>query len=132
MKLTIKGTLPGLNDYIQAERTNKYVAAQMKNQYQGVIMTYIKKCLGNWKPKTPVWMHYTWYEKDRRRDKDNISFARKFIQDALVKAGTIPNDGWKEIEGFDDAFFVDAKNPRIEVEIVEHVKLEQTQPKQPL
>ena len=120
MKLVIKGSLPGLNDYIQAERTNKYVAAQMKNRYQGVITTYIKKCLGKWKPKTPVWMHYTWYEKDRRRDKDNISFARKFIQDAQVKAGTIPNDGWNEVEGFDDLVLVDKENPRIEVEIVEY------------
>lgn len=127
MKLTIKGTLPGLNDYINAERKNKYAAAQMKNRYQGVVMTYIKKCLGDWKPRTPVWMHYTWYEKDRRRDKDNVVFARKFIQDALVKAGTIPNDGWNEIEGFDDLVLVDKENPRIEVEIVEYV--EQTQPK---
>lgn len=130
MKLVIKGTLPGLNDYINAERANKNAAAEMKRKYQGVIMAYIKKCLGPWKPKTPVWMSYTWYEKDRRRDKDNVAFARKFIQDALVKAGTIPNDGWKEIEGFDDTFLVDAKNPRIEVEIVEYV--DQTQPEQPL
>ncbi|MBO7172146.1 MAG: hypothetical protein J6V52_04245 [Bacteroidaceae bacterium] len=125
MKLVIKGTLPGLNEYIQAERTNKYVAARIKDEYQGIIMTYIKKCLGSWKPRTPVWMHYTWYEKDRRRDKDNVSFARKFIQDALVKARTLPNDGWKEIEGFDDTFLVDAKNPRIEVEIVEYGDIKQ-------
>ena len=129
MKLIIKGTLPGLNEYISAERANKHAAAEMKRKYQSAIMKYIKKCLGPWKPKTPVWMRYTWYEKDRRRDKDNISFARKFIQDALVKAGTIQNDGWKEIEGFDDTFLVDAKNPRIEVEIVEYGDMEQAQPK---
>ena len=129
MKFTIRGRLPGLNEYISAERANKHAAAEMKRKYQSVIMKYIKKCLGPWKPKTPVWMHYTWYEKSRRRDKDNISFARKFIQDALVKAGTIQNDGWKEIEGFDDTFLVDAKNPRIEVEIVEYEQLEQAQPK---
>lgn len=127
MKLVIKGTLPGLNDYINAERKNKYAAAQMKNQYQGVIATYIKKDLGKWKPRLPVWMHYTWYEKSRRRDKDNVAFAKKFIQDALVKAGTIPNDGWNEIEGFDDTFLVDAKNPRIEVEIEEYGAMAETQ-----
>lgn len=119
MKLTIKGTLPGLNDYINEERKNKYAGAQMKNRYQGVITVYIKKCLGSWKPNLPVKMYYTWYEKDRRRDKDNIAFARKFIQDALVKAGTLPNDGWNEIEGFYDTFLVDKKNPRVEVEIEE-------------
>ena len=39
------------------------------------------------------------------------------IQDALVQAHTLQNDGWKEITGFSDEFFVDAHNPRIEVEI---------------
>lgn len=51
---------------------------------------------------------------------DNISsFGRKVIQDALVKAGVLRNDGWKEIRGFSDRFAVDAENPRIEVEIEE-------------
>ena len=31
----------------------------------------------------------------------------------------IPNDGWKYIKGFDDSFFVDKGNPRVEVEIIE-------------
>ena len=31
------------------------------------------------------------------------------------------NDGWKEIAGFEDVFEVDAKRPRIEVEIYEEV-----------
>ena len=59
------------------------------------------------------------HEKDRRRDKDNIcAFGRKVIQDALVKARYLSNDGWKNIRGFEDHFEVDAKNPRIEVEII--------------
>lgn len=65
-------------------------------------------------------MRYKWFEKNRRRDLDNVSsFGRKVIQDALVQAHTIQNDGWKEITGFSDEFFVDARNPRIEVEIEE-------------
>ena len=65
-------------------------------------------------------MRYRWYEKDRRRDLDNVSsFGRKVIQDALVQTHVIKNDGWKEITGFSDEFFVDADNPRIEVEIEE-------------
>ena len=63
-------------------------------------------------------MRYRWFEKNRRRDLDNVSsFGRKVIQDALVQAHTIQNDGWKEITGFSDEFFVDAHNQRIEVEI---------------
>lgn len=63
---------------------------------------------------------HTWYERDRRRDKDNISsFGRKVIQDGLVKAGVLANDGWAQIAGFSDEFHVDAKRPRVEIEIGE-------------
>lgn len=75
--------------------------------------------LGNVEFEEPVYMIYRWYEKDRRRDKDNIcAFGRKVIQDALVKARYLSNDGWKNIAGFEDWFYVDAKHPRIVVEIL--------------
>ena len=65
-------------------------------------------------------MRYLWVEKNRRRDKDNISsFGRKVIQDALVKMGVLRNDGWENIEGFSDNFAVDKGKPRIEIEIEE-------------
>ena len=51
--------------------------------------------------------------------KDNIAFAKKFIQDALVETGVLRNDGWSEIEGFTDNFALDPKNPRVEVTIEE-------------
>lgn len=57
-----------------------------------------------------------WVERNKRRDKDNISsFGRKIIQDALHEAEVIENDGWKEIAGFSDKFAVDRRNPRVEV-----------------
>jgi Holliday junction resolvase RusA-like endonuclease len=118
-KLTIPGSLPNLNDYINAERRSKYQAAGMKRQAEHTIMLLAKSQLRGFKPSGPVWMLYRWIEKDRRRDKDNICFARKFIQDALVSAGVLKNDGWKEIAGFTDVFEVDKKNPRIVVEITE-------------
>jgi Holliday junction resolvase RusA-like endonuclease len=63
-------------------------------------------------------MEYTWYEPNRKRDKDNIAFAKKFCQDALVKSGTLANDGWAEIDGFTDTFEVDKRRPRVEVKII--------------
>ncbi len=79
--------------------------------------------LGKWRAKGPVRMVYNWYEPNRKRDKDNISsFGRKVIQDALIHGGWLKNDGWKDIAGFENKFFVDAKNPRIEVEIWESKK----------
>lgn len=65
-------------------------------------------------------MTYRWYEPNRKRDKDNIAaVGRKIIQDALVEAGVIRNDGWNDIRGFSDEFYVDKNEPRIEVEIEE-------------
>ncbi|SBV94109.1 Endodeoxyribonuclease RusA [uncultured Eubacteriales bacterium] len=118
VKLTIPGTLPNLNDYITAERTSRYKAAAMKRQAEQAVMLVAKRHLRGVRFDRPVTMRYTWYEPNRRRDKDNVSsFGRKVIQDALVRAGILKNDGWAEIERFEDSFVVDAKHPRIEVEI---------------
>ena len=118
-RLKIRGVLPGLNEYINAERTNKYKAAEMKRQAEHAVIGAAKHQLRGVKFAKPVYMAYTWTEPNRRRDKDNIAFAKKFIQDALVKAKILKNDGWREIAGFSDMFFVDKNNPHITVEIYE-------------
>ena len=120
---TVPGRLPCLNDYIKIERGGggRYGAAQMKRETQNLIHWAIKGSpLRAVKLEGPVTIHYLWLEQDRRRDKDNIAFAKKFIQDALVAAGVLENDGWRHIEGFTDSFAVDSKNPRIEVTIECH------------
>lgn len=119
VSFTISGKLPGLNEYIAIERSNRYKAAQLKRDTERRIILAAKTLLRGVRFSTPVIMHYTWYEPDRRRDKDNIAFAKKFVQDALVKCGVLKNDGWTEIEGFTDAFYVDKKNPRVEVRFEE-------------
>lgn len=119
-KLVVPGPLPGLNDYIAAERAHRQKGAAMKRKTQRIVELCAKKQLRGFCPVCPVSMKYTWYERDRRRDKDNISsFGRKVVQDGLVKAGVLKNDGWAQIDGFSDEFRVDKKNPRIEVEILE-------------
>lgn len=119
-RLTIHGRLPGLNDYIAAERTSRYKGNAMKQDEGRRVGLYIRQQLRGVRITRPVVMRYTWVEPDRRRDKDNISgFGRKVIQDALVSVGTLHGDGWAEIDGFSDDFQVDRENPRIEVEIVE-------------
>jgi Holliday junction resolvase RusA-like endonuclease len=127
--LTIPGTLPGLNEYIAAERGGggKYRAAAMKRDAEQLVGLCARSQLRGVQFSAPVTMHYTWYEPNRRRDKDNISFARKFIQDALVKAGILPGDGWACIEGFSDAFAVDPSNPRICVTITNKTETETNQ-----
>lgn len=116
--LIISGRLDNLNDYIAACRANQYKGAHLKAKNEQKVQAEIYEQLGRLRITRPVRMIYRWYEKDRRRDLDNISsFGRKVIQDALVDTRVLKNDGWKEIVGFSDEFFVDAHNPRIEVEI---------------
>lgn len=124
--LIIPGRLDNLNDYISAERTNRYKGAQMKSRNETTVINAIRQCLRITKSRSlvkidkPVYMEYTWYETNRRRDLDNVSsFGRKVIQDSLVHTHVLKNDGWKEIVGFSDTFCVDASNPRIEVLIRE-------------
>ena len=110
VKLVIRGTLPGLNDYITAERSNKYAGAKMKKQCETVVMHHAR-ALGKAGFEKPVHMLYQWYEPNRRRDKDNISsFGRKVIQDALVVR-------YRRLGERSDEFYIDKKNPRIEVKI---------------
>lgn len=120
MKLIIPCQLPGLNDYIGALDKSRHAGAALKKEAQRTVEWCAKAQLRKFRPTGPVWMKYTWYERNRRRDKDNISsFGRKVIQDGLVKAGVLGNDGWKHIYGFSDHFQVDEKHPRVEVEIIE-------------
>lgn len=118
-RITIQGRLSGLNEYIAAERANRYKAAKLKRENEAVVMIAIKQQLRNVKIEKPVYMEYTWVEKNKRRDLDNITFGRKIVQDSLVKAGILKNDGWKYILGFSDRFEVEQENPRIEVVIKE-------------
>ncbi len=62
-----------------------------------------------------AFINFVWIEGGRRRDKDNICFAKKFILDALVSAGVLDNDGWDGVDGFADSFGIDKGHERVEV-----------------
>lgn len=119
VKLVIPFALPGLNDLIEAERQHRQKAAKLKREHQRAVELCIRTQLR--RPlREPVTMHYLWVEKDRRRDKSNVcAFGRKIIEDAMVNAHVLKNDGWANIDGFTDSFAVDRKRPRIEVVIEE-------------
>jgi Holliday junction resolvase RusA-like endonuclease len=117
--LTIKGQLPNLNEYTRACRTNRYVGARMKEKAEEMISAYILEQMKGICFEKTVELSFRWYEPNKKRDLDNICFAKKFILDALVSNGIIVADGWKGVIGFTDQFFVDKENPRIEVDIKE-------------
>lgn len=60
-----------------------------------------------------------WYEPNSRRDNDNVAFAVKFIQDALVENGVFDDDNRKHIEGLAHRISTDQQNPRIVIHILE-------------
>jgi hypothetical protein len=118
--LTVNGRLPGLNEYTDACRTNPRAGAKMKQEAQELVMWHILSQLRRVRFTKPVFLLFTFYEQDRRRDRDNVSsFARKVIQDALVKCDTLQDDGWDHVTGYLDKFEVDKKQPRIVVEFIE-------------
>lgn len=59
----------------------------------------------------------TFFEKDYRRDTDNILGGLKYILDGLVNAGIIVDNGRKYVDLSVNPVMVDRKNPRIEIEI---------------
>ena len=120
-KFVILGRLDALNEYTSANRRNYHVGGKMKRDNEETIIWSIRQQLRDLHITSPVIIHYTFYELNKQRDKDNIlSCAMKFIQDSLVKTKVLKNDGWKEIENFTHEFRVDKNNPRIEV-ILEEV-----------
>lgn len=79
----------------------------------------IKSQLRGVQVKNSCYVKFRWYEANKKRDLDNVAFAKKFIFDALVDCGVLKNDSRKYVVGFSDDFYIDKVNPRIEVEIVE-------------
>jgi Holliday junction resolvase RusA-like endonuclease len=117
--LVINEKLYNLNDYTKACRTNKYVGASMKKKCERIISSYIMQQLKGVSFENKVKLSFRWYEKDKRRDLDNICFSKKFILDALVNNNIITTDSWKGVAGFTDEFFIDKNGYRVEVDIEE-------------
>lgn len=117
--LIIQGSLPNLNDYTRACRSNKFAGAEMKRKAERIITYFIKQQLKEVHIEGKARLEFRWYEPNSRRDLDNVCFAKKFILDALVNNEVIKTDNWKGVVGFTDEFFIDKTNPRIEVDIEE-------------
>lgn len=129
-RLVIPGRMEGLNEYTSANRTNPYKGGKLKRNCEHTIIQCIRKQLGNVHIKNPVLIYYHFFEKDARRDNDNIlSCAAKFTQDSLVKTGVLQNDNQKCIPKFYFDTDVDKASPRIEITITE---LTNEQAKMPL
>ena len=115
-KFVINGRMAGLNDYTNACRGHRSLGAQIKKNETEKAMWAIKAAhLKSF--EKPVSVSIRWVEKDRRRDPDNVTFAAKFIMDAIVGAGIIPDDSQKWVRSITNEIAVDKDNPRVEVHI---------------
>jgi len=113
---TIPGRLPGLNEYTAANRTHPKAGARAKKAAEWQVAWGVK--IARLEPiEGPVFLTFAWHEPDRRRDVDNVAFAKKFILDALVRLGILAGDGRKHVVGFTDEFHLDRRRPRVVVTI---------------
>lgn len=116
-KFEIDKRLMGLNEYTKANRTNKHVGNKVKQDEEIYIIWCIRQQLSNLKIEKPVIGHFTWIEENKKRDLDNICFAKKFILDALVKAEVLKNDNRKMVTNFTDSFgYADKSKVIVELE----------------
>lgn len=115
-KIVIPGELPGLNKIIDKSKQHWASYSKMKKKYTNKAAWLAKSEL----PKmNKIDLCFTWYCKNRRKDKDNILVGQKFVIDGLVKAEIIKNDGWNEIGDIVHKFAIDKNNPRVEIKIME-------------
>ena len=52
----------------------------------------------------PIKIHFHWIESNKRRDLDNVAFAKKFILDSMVKHGKLADDNRRFVTAFTDTF----------------------------
>ena len=116
-KFEIDKRLAGANEFIRKAYSSRHAGNGLKQDEQEYIIWKIKEQLGNTKIDKPVIGHFTWIEENKRRDFDNICFAKKFILDALVKAGILKDDNRKCVTGFVDSFeYADKSKVIVELE----------------
>ena len=118
-RLIIQGKLDGLNEYTSANRANRYKGSTMKNNNERAVIYAIRQAKLSRIYKYPIHLKIAWYEPNKRRDIDNITFATKFILDALVKTKIIADDSQKYVDKIEHEILVDKNNPRIVVELLE-------------
>lgn len=120
------GSLPGLNELIAARmrratksgKRKKWWNAysEVKRQAEQNIALAILRC--KLRPVSCGVFHYHFACFALRRDPSNLAAgAIKLIEDSLVGAGILPNDGPKQVLGIVQTFSLDRERPGIRVTI---------------
>lgn len=115
MQYEINMKLPSLNDYTKWCRGNKFLANKKKAQIELEISLFLMT-MPKW--NNPIKIHFHWIEGNKKRDLDNICFAKKFILDSMVKYGKLKDDNRKCVTAFTDSFSY-GKETKVILEIEE-------------
>lgn len=131
--LWVPGPLPGLNQLLDERARSFRRGATLWNGY-----TDLKR---EWEDRIkthalaqgfPALLEgefaYTFIEPNKRRDPSNVaSGALKLIEDALVKAGLLKNDGWSAIKKLELWFLTDESEPGAYLEVLNPVFWQKTE-----
>lgn len=109
-KIVIPLPLTDLNKYITKERGHPRAGSAEKKKNTNKCALFVTRAMQlGVKFDFPCRLKFTWIISDKRKDPDNIAFAKKYILDGMVNAGFMENDNMNYIEGFSDHFIVDKK-----------------------
>lgn len=115
---TVEQRLTSYNEHEKKRRANRYRANADKIKMENIIGWRIRKARLN--PVSSLqWVIFEWHEKTKRRDKDNVASAKKFILDALQKTNILPKDSNRYIAGFTDRFIYD-RTDKVTVTLVDY------------
>lgn len=105
--LNLNFELPHLNEELRRAKGHWAAYSQTKKKIDKKIKTtFATQLPPNFQTLThKVNILFIWRCKDRRKDKDNICFAKKYILDSL-QPRILKNDGWGEVGDFCDRFVV--------------------------
>lgn len=126
LELVYYGRLPGMNEMINANRTNRYIGAKVKSGWSHELSAEFAAQAAGRKMTRHATAYLYFWEKDNRRDDDNvIGGGCKVILDALTMAGIIPDDSPKYLHVVPERFTVSGsraekeKYARIEIVLEE-------------
>ncbi len=119
--LWIPGPLPGLNEIINSKRSrwggnaDGYSALKKKWNQKIALASRVAKL----SPVKAARFVYEIREVNKRRDPSNIvSAVLKLVEDGLICAGILSNDGWKQVLGYTVRWCV-SDNPGVMLRIEE-------------
>lgn len=119
MRIWIPIKFPSLNEYINAERRHRMIAAKMKKDFTRLVESAVILHDEMEKHKTgkglkidsfPVAVRFVVHEANKRRDIDNVSsMVAKFSLDGMVQAGLLPDDSQKYVNKIECDLVVDGE-----------------------